>query len=377
MAVGAAALLLAAGCSSSSSSASSGGSADSGVSASSGVAYATAQIAKYSVDPAKLAAPGPAIKGARAALQGKKIYYIPLLQSIPNFNIIGQGFAAGAKALGASTTVCDGGANPTSVSNCINQAINTDAAAIVICGFPTSFAPTALASAKSHNVPVLVMGEEGGLGDDQMSYLPNQQTMQEALAADTIIKQSNGAAHVIIAEADDNSQSIGWVQNGAVPEFKKYCPKCDVTVMPFNSTKLQTDVPPQVSTELLQHPGTDYILSEFDTYIPAILQGVQSSHATGIKITGTTGILSGLQRMKAGQLETADVGSNFYEYGWLGTDQLARMMTKNPPTEHPMGIKVFTPDNIKGLNLTTQDQNDGSWFGSSAEWKTTLTQLWQ
>jgi ribose transport system substrate-binding protein len=346
--------------------------------ASAGLAYANAQIAKYSVNPAPLTAPGPAVAGAKSALQGKTIYYIPLLSSIPNLAIIGQGLKAGDASLGASTTMCDGGANPTSVTNCINQAITAQAAAIVICGFPTEFAPAGLASAKAHHVPVLVMGEDSAtVGDDTLAYLPNKQTTLEALAADTIIAQSKGTANVLIAEADDNSQSISWIQNGAVPEFKKECPDCTVTVMQFDSTQLQTQVPSQVSSELLSHPGINYILSEFDTYIPAIISGAQSAHVTNVKITGTTGILSGLQRIASGQFETADVGTNFYQYGWLGTDQLARMVTGDGPVAHPFGIKIFTAQNVKGLSLTTADQNNGTWFGSSSEWQGILTGLWK
>jgi ribose transport system substrate-binding protein len=371
-------------CASSSSPASSpagGGSAaaaTSSATASPGLAYASKQIAQYSVNPAALTAPGAAVPGAGAALQGKTVYYIPLLSTIPNLAIIGQGLKAGDATLGASTTLCDGGANPTSVTNCINQAVTAQAAAIVLCGFPTQFAPAGIASAKAHHIPVLVMGEDSAtVGDDTLAYLPNKQTTLEALAADTIIAQSKGTANVLVAEADDNSQSIGWIQNGAVPEFKKECPGCTVTVMQFDSTQLQTQVPSQVSSELLSHPGINYVLSEFDTYIPAIISGAQSAHVTNLKITGTTGILSGLQRIASGQFETADVGTNFYQYGWLGTDQLARMVTGSAPVAHPFGIKIFTAQNVKGLPLTAADQNNGTWFGSSSEWQGVLTSLWK
>lgn len=346
------------------------------LSAHAGLAYAVKEVDSYSKNPPQFKKPGPAVVGAKSALRGKKVWFIPLLLSIPNFGVIGTGLSDALSNVGATVVKCTGKANATGVTDCIDQAIQEGAGGIVTDGYPVSLAPTAFSQAKQAHIPVVVMDEPSTNQSDAMAFVPSHETQQQALAAETIIAQSKGKAHVVIAEADDNTQSIAWVQQGAVPTFKKYCPRCHVTVMPFNSTTLQTQVPSLVSTTLLNHPGTDYILSEFDTYIPAIIQGIQAAHVSGIDITGTTGILSGLQRIASGSYETMDVGTNFNEFGWLGADQLIRMAAGAKPATYQIGLKVFSAKNVQKLQLTLSTQNNGAWYGSTG-YETTLKKLWK
>ena len=150
------------GCGSSSSSSSSTGSASPAAatvatssSTSSGVTYAKAQVAKYSNLLTTFSPPGPPLHGLKGKLSGKTVWYIPVFLQAPIFTADAKGIAQPLALAGASVHICDAGSNPSQATSCINEAVKSNAAAIVTDAMNDSFASSAYAAAIAAKIPVV------------------------------------------------------------------------------------------------------------------------------------------------------------------------------------------------------------------------------
>ncbi len=197
-----------------------------------------------------------------------------------------------------------------------------------------------------------------------------------SLAADWIIADSNGTANIVLPEITDSAASIGYVENGAIPEIHKHCPACKLTIFKTNTAQM-SKLPSLISTALVRDPHVDYVLSEFDSDVAAIIQGLQTvTAARHVKVASINGVLQNLQFIAQGNYQAEDTGDNGYQMGWANIDQVLRQMLGQPPlTDEHIGIRVFTKDNVAGLALTAEAANTGEWYGTG-DFKSVYKKLW-
>jgi ribose transport system substrate-binding protein len=340
------------------------------VSTSSGtvVDYATQQLQKYS---AALTTYPPVTGTIDASkLRGKTVDWISFGLKIP-YEVTVQ--AALQKALGEAgirMRTCDGQLTSTVIADCLTRSLGDGASAVITDYIPYALVPSAVAKVIASGVPIYLAAS-----DRPASVTPSAkvafsnpddfQVPSAQLAADTVIKDSNGKADVLFIKLT-SIPSVARAGDAGITEFKQHCPGCTVVVKTFDSTNLP-QLPQLVSSALISNPNITYVVPQTETVLAGAISGVQSAGLTGkIKFATTTGTLAGLQQLKANSAMLSDVGIDGTYTGWTEADAIMHMMSGQVPSTYASILRVFDRDNVSGLPLTADAQNSGQWYGSDA-----------
>jgi ribose transport system substrate-binding protein len=371
----------AAGCGSSSSSSSSTASAAATVgksssSASSGVTYAKAQVAKYSNPLTTFSPPGPPLHGLTAKLSGKTVWYIPVFLQAPIFTADAKDIAQPLALAGATVHICDAGSNPSQATSCINEAVKSNAAAIVTDAMNDSFASSAYAAAIAAKIPVVATDNDNSVGFPKSPLLTTVSigTPQDArLAADWIIANSNGKADVVYAA--DNSDD-GVIEAAATKdEFAKYCPGCKYAAVSFGDLTVQ-NLATAISSAMDREPNINYVDGGYDA--PSgiyALQGAKTVTGRHFTYITSTGQPPGLERVAAGQ-QAADPGLDTDDAMWNTADALFRILTAAKPiASYQPALRIFTHSNVPSNTKDASAYASGQWYTNGA-FKAMYQKLW-
>jgi ribose transport system substrate-binding protein len=370
---------VAAGCGSSSSPSSSTAAATVGTSSSStasGVTYAKAQVAKYSNLLTTFSPPGPALHGLKAKLSGKTVWYIPVFLQAPIFTADAQDIAQPLALAGATVHVCDAGSNPSQATACIEEAVKSNAAAIVTDAMNDSFASSAYAAAIAAKIPVVATDNDNSVGFPKSPLLATVSigTPQDArLAADWIIANSDGKADVVYAA--DNSND-GVIEAAATKdEFTKYCPGCKYTAVSFGDLSVQ-NLATAISSAMVRDPNINYVDGGYDA--PSgiyALQGAKTVTGRHFTYITSTGQPPGLERVAAGQ-QAADPGLDTDDAMWNTADALFRILTgAKPVASYTPALRIFTKSNVPSNAKDASAYASGQWY-TNGGFKAMYQKLW-
>jgi ribose transport system substrate-binding protein len=346
-------------------------------SASSGVAHAAAVAARYERPVTHYRVPTVPIKGL-AKLKGKTVMYIPLIQAIPAFAITASSMKSALAAAGIKTTVCNGGANPTTTAACLNQAVSQHVAGVVTDAIPYGLAANAFNAAAKAGVHVLItdqIPQPGTAKGDQINYQPGV-VNQPGIVAEWMIADSKGHGNIVVGEEADSPSTIAYINLYLKPAFKKDCPSCTVKII-----KMTASTPDQiastVNTALLSNPSAQYYYMEFEDDLQGTLQGMQQANKTNtVKLTSATATIAGLQKLKAGQTMYADLGVDVNYEGWADADDIMRMMAGQPVVAEHIPARLFTRQNVTSLTLTPAAQASGVWYGNPDAFRAAFKKTW-
>jgi len=154
-----------------------------------------------------------------ASLRGKVIFYVPIGLTVPYFQVVLSGLKAAAAAAGLVVRPCDPAFSPSGVTQCLTQAANQKAAAVITDSIPNAFAQQAINRLRSKHIPLLVGDQGSHPGTDQLAYNSPPTELMTSLSADWIIADSKGTGDIILPEITDSAASIGYVENGAIKEI--------------------------------------------------------------------------------------------------------------------------------------------------------------
>ncbi|MGP6170002.1 sugar ABC transporter substrate-binding protein [Microbacterium sp. A204] len=342
---------------------------------------AEAQAAKDIVDAASVAvdefdAPGPAFDGS--ALSGKTVYYIPATLQVPTLNYIGESLADALSNLDAKVEICDGKANPADISSCIAQAIDAKAGAVVSSGITPEFAPTAVADLQAAGIPwVQATTTPTGDGDpSQVAYVAEDQVKLQSWSTNWIIADSNAKANVLVIKLTDTPATSAWADHGILGVYEQACADCTTEVIEINSGQLER-LPSLISSALVANPDITYIQAQFDQFLPAVTQGIQSAARDDIKVASVDANLSALQDLASDGDVKSSVGYNKTALAWYIADAAARMAAGESAVENldfPYR-RAFNETNVADLALTPDAEASGEWFGK-ADYQAGFLELW-
>jgi len=312
-----------------------------------------------------------------SALSGKTVYYVPLTAQISVFQVYGEKIREALDAVGVKLQICDGGANPSQISGCIDQAVGASAAAIVADNVPYGMAANSFDAARAKNIPVLIANQ---IPDDQhpadptLAYLPGPATQMITSAADWIIADSGGKATVVLQKVTDNPSTIAWGE-AAEKEFADRCPDCTVVVNEVSAANFPV-IPSSTSSAILSHPDTRYVLAEFEHFVQPTVGGIQQTpNAAQIKVVSSAATLNGLQMIASDGAVQADAGQNFAYQGWATADAVFRLAAGQQVPEYDVSFRLFTKDVIGDVDVSEDGQSSGSWYGPT-DYTKDFTALW-
>jgi ribose transport system substrate-binding protein len=374
----AAAALGAAACGSSSSSSSSNAASSGATSSDSpGTAAAQQLVSGHLALATQFSAPGPAINGAKTAVAGKTIWYIPASTLPPWFQIEENTLKSLWSKLGATVQVCDSETSPTQTSTCLHQAIASHAAAIIADAVPVALAQDAFTAAVNAHIPVIDGYTEPSAapktGNFAKYFIPisGEQPLIQQLAAAEVITNSGGKANVLANISTDDAESI-QASYDFINYLKSSCPGCTVATVSM-TTVSNPNVASETSGAVLKNPNAAYFYTAYDAPSAALfLQGIRSAGRHMVFIS-TAGDPAAFARIKAGT-QLGDVGLDPVYEGYQYTDAALRAITGMATVSHPGLVRVFTKSNLPP-NPTLAGWASGTWF-SNLSFEPTYQKLW-
>lgn len=360
LATTAAALLTIAGCSSSgssSSTASSGG--GSSASGDSGMAYATAQLAKLTAVPT-FTAPGPAFDVSK--LKGKSVFVIPATSNDFD-NGIEEQMKKIAAQYGVKYTEYNNQGSPSEWVAGMNAAISQKPNLIVL---NTALDPRQVSAqmqqAKAAGIPVLAThfydeayskslgsscGGTAALCSNGLTATVNAPFNAATRAeADQVISDSKGKGDVMVITASDAAPTAGMVA-AAKDEFATHCQGCKVNVVDIPVSDWAKKIQPQVQTALTSDPNLKYVMPLFDFGASFAASGITAAGKTGqVRIVSYNGTQNVLALMAKGDAILQDVGESLNWLGYAFMDQAFRVMAGQPTVDENTPIRAFTKANV-------------------------------
>lgn len=344
--------------------------ADNGTTAGTGSVDAAAAAEAVAAGALEATAEGPlgTPLSEAADLTGKTVYYIPISLQVPYFAIELDAVTEALESVGATVRGCDGQFAPTSVVQCMDQAIGAGAAAVVTSAVPYEMASAGYEKLRAANIPTqlaIAAPPADGNIPEGLHYLEQEFMTHPAqrLASKAIIADSDGKANVLFMKIIDSAALIGSGQAG-IDEFAENCAECVVEVVEVSGARAD-EIPSVVSTKLLANPNIDYIMPQTAAHLANTITGIQNANATDrVKIATTTGSLAGLQVQKSNPAVLANASSSIHYSGWIIGDSVVRMIVGDEvPTTYPPVYRIFEASNIGSLDLTPEAERTNAWFG--------------
>ncbi len=298
-------------------------------------------------------------------LKGKNVLILTSTNAVPFVANIAKGAAEAAGVVGWTSQSVDGKGSVTEWSRVINQAVSQKVDGIITVGAsPAQFKP-AVAAAKAAGIPVVDVltadQEKDPLVDGTFSHVSISFYDSGRLQADYVIANGAPDAHVLVFGDNEFPGEVTRVQ-GMKDEFAKLCPKCQVTVQDTQVATLGTTLQSTTQTLLTRDPKTAWILPTYDGQGLYIVAGVKAAgKASGVKVVGSDAVASNLELVQKGDVQVADIGEPDVQSGWAGVDMIARAMLGEKPGKPNIPLRMFTKDNLKGLDVN----DSGSLFGDT------------
>lgn len=316
--------------------------------------------------PPRFTAPGPAIEPA--PLKGKLIFTIPVSTTIPFCSVVDQQMTDFATRLGLQFQVWQNNAQLAQWAQGFTAAAEHNASLVnVFCGLdPATVAPQVKQTLAAHT-PV-VAAHTYAPGQPQLeglsaivygAYLPAAR-----LEADWIIRQTNGAADVLVITSPGTANSP-FVQKAIADEFAKYCPPCKVRYIGVNAPDWPTKITPQVQSAVLSDPNLNYVLPIYDGMVQFTVPAIVATGTTDrVKVASFNATPAVLDMIRTGNVVTFDIGEDTTWLAGATLDQDMRLLLGKPLIpNYAAGLRAFTKANVAEAGVPAKF---GTGYGDSA-----------
>ena len=139
------------------------------------------------------------------------MYYVPLTQQAPQFNVTGAAITEAFAAVDIDVQICNGNATPTEIDGCLTQATQAEAAAIITDAIPYGMASNALDAAQAAGIPVVLNNNyetPEHPASETLQYGPDSAVDQLVGLFQWIALDSGGTGTVLFNEATDGSSAL-------------------------------------------------------------------------------------------------------------------------------------------------------------------------
>ena len=310
--------------------------------------------------------PGPVIDPA--PLKGKLLFTIPVSTAIPFCSVTDQQMADFASRAGVTFQAWQSNAQLAQWAQGFTAAQEHQAALInVFCGLdPATVAPQVHEALAAH-VPV-VAAHTYAPGQPQLeglsaivygAYIP-----AALLEADWIIRQTNGAADVLVVTAPSTANSA-FIQKALADQFAHYCPDCKLRFIGVNAPDWPTKIGPQVQSAILSDPKLNYVLPIYDGMVQFVVPSIVATGAGDhVKIASFNATPAVLDMIRTGDIVTFDIGEDTTWLAGAIIDQDMRLLLGKPLIAgYAAGLRAFTKQNVADAGVPAKF---GTGYGTSA-----------
>ncbi len=253
-----------------------------------------------------------------------------------------------------------------------NLAIAAKADAIVLGDASPAVAYSAqVAEAKKHGIPVISLVShplgadtepkvDGLVADVSYDY-----PAAGRLLADWFVADSGGAGRALLIRFQ-GVLVADWELDGLRDELKRLGTGVTYTEAATSlGPTYQTDTANIASTAILRDPTIGYIIPPFDELALYAQNGLAQLGPAGAKVktAGFNAVIPQLQNLQRGGTPfKIDLGGPNVWLGYAAIDEVLRVLSGQPTIhDYHIGYKIFTHDNVQGLDLSHED--DKNWYG--------------
>ncbi|WP_270889340.1 sugar ABC transporter substrate-binding protein [Pedococcus sp. 5OH_020] len=303
-------------------------------------------------------------------VKGRKFTYVAFGDQVPVIHGIGVGVQQALGAAGATVNICDGKFNPTAVASCLKTAGDEKVDGVITSFVDYQMAGPAFEALVGKGVKVIVAGvapSGGRKADKNLAFYDNTPRvfkLHEALST-SAVALGGEQTNVIWARLMDSTTTQTASKKG-IAKFKELCPSCGIATTEFTTVNVDK-LGSAVSAALVANPKTNAVIVPVDSYVPPVLQGIQSAGFAGkVKVISSSSDLAGLQRVKAGQ-QASDLGTPVLYEGWRFAHAMMQLLAGDEVTKGEEFVsRNFTSSNVSGLDLGAQKYLSDDWFGGGA-----------
>lgn len=331
------------------------------------VKAAKAQLKKYAHSP-KFVAPHAPFNARK--LRGKVVAVVAYDESAGALLQNVQGVKAAASQVGIHVTNFNAKYNPSLMSEGVEQAVTSHAAAIIMVGLPVPYVAAALKKAKAAHIPVIAADDYPPL---PRATVPKPATgiyssvtftleLQGELAADVAIVHWKGHAKALIIDTPGLTQGPAIIDG-----YKKALARCKTcSVLHTSQIQIQTwttGLGPLTTSLLQSFPQANTILPLFNDMSLFIAPAIKSGGNLG-KVAVLSANSADVQLVPSyPTVLVGFVGGNTIWLGWQALDEAMRgMLGLKPGRPVVSATRYLTPATISKVGTTINDL-----FGSSYE----------
>lgn len=284
---------------------------------------------------------------------GKKVFIIPSNSAIPVAESVSTQIGSLVEEHGGEWTVFTSKGTPTDWTAGIDQAISAGADVIVMVqGVVPDLIIPALQNAKNAGIPVVVT--EWPEVSEQTRPLLAATTNSDylgaaALMANWVVGDSNGEANILVLASPEIPPSAAMV-NVFTTRIEEICEECVVAVTEVPAPQWAQKIPGEVQSKLQASPDTKYIVPLFDGMAMFAASGAATAgHSSDVRIASYNGTPAVLKQIQDGTPVAMIVGASEEWMGYVGFDQVARVVTGAEPlsiAQTTVPLRVFVKDNV-------------------------------
>lgn len=352
------------------SAASSSSSASSSTASADSVAVAATSALQYWIKGSQTAPPATGPK----AQKGKSIWVLSCGQAAAACAYLADTVVQAGKAIGWKVTLYDDKLVPANGNTGLEDAVAAHADGAVVLGNSCPQNEQGLKAAKAAGMPVVGIDEQdcndpvfGGSGPSLLTVLkytsayPTVDSFDEsngALQADYLLAHLGSTANVIEFKSTDIT-SKELVNEGFEAQYKKLCPSCKLTQVPYTLNDLiDGQLKTKAQDALESDSSANGIEVPVDSDIGLVIGPVvdSSSQAGKILVVGAEGLASNITAAESGQWEAAGAGEPLNWECWAAVDALNRIFAGTPQVYSGAGLQLWSVKPTK-INLPATGQN--------------------
>lgn len=344
--------------------------------ASSGKGVAAAEKAVAALEaPVKFVEPGPAFE-VGSSLQGKTIYVVANGLSYPFVQSMLKALKEGAAAVGAKVVAVDGAGETSKAAALVEQGVARGASVIVTQSFPSEQLAAALKSAKSAGIPVVELTSR----DPELPSAAQKALGVEAIASFCYRCAGQQMAQAAVADSEGQVDSVLYdvpeigvsalERKGYEDELEALCPDCKVKVVTAPLAQWNNNLPSLTTSAIQSDPDVNYLIPLYDAMVPIIAPALAAAQAPDVRVVSYNATEPVLEMLQKEEVVAGDVGGMNEWLGWATMDQIARLLSGNPPVaDTNIPNRLFSSGNSAKIDL---EGPESDWYGGidlAAEYK--------
>lgn len=322
-----------------------------------------------------------------AAAKGKDLWIVSCGQAAEGCSTPGAAAADAVKAIGWTSTTCDGKLNPTTYGECVRSATAAKPDGILLISVSCDVVQEPLKAAKAAGIKIYGIDsfdcDEGGgkpLFDGDITYHGYTSIKDRYLngigpaMANYLIAKHDGAPKTLLLREDDQ-QAPKYIADG-IEKVLDDCAACKTYTLKISLQDFADgSFSSKVSAALVQHPDVNAVAAPYDATVSLGVGQAVLKAGRPITLTSMEGLASSIALIRKGT-QTMDAGSPAGWVGWAAIDGLNRIFAGQPDVDSGIGLQTIDKDHNLPPEGEAYDGNVGPDGKPLQDYKAIYTQSW-